>query len=147
MLLSTAADVFVVFFRPEVASRRLSRSTYIGVSPSSLSDVFSACTGCGLWCVWHSCFFGCLFRVWVGVRAVAKPAFCAWSCSISYSIRRRAPKALAVLGGCGGMPPQKILKTGTPETPFPAIWAMIFSEKIAIDNDLIISLKNITGHQ
>ncbi len=60
---------------------------------------------------------------------------------------RRAPKALAVLGGSGGMPPQKILKTGTPETPFPAIWAMILSAKIEIDNDLIINLKNITGHQ
>ena len=44
-------------------------------------------------------------------------------------------------------PHTKILKTGTPEMPFPANWALIFSAKIAIDDDLIINLKNITGHQ
>jgi hypothetical protein len=57
------------------------------------------------------------------------------------------PSSLAVLGGSWGHAPQKILKTGTPEMPFPAIWALIFSAKIAIDDDLIINLKNITGHQ
>ena len=40
-------------------------------------------------------------------------------------------------GGGGG---QKILKIRSPEMPFPAIWALIFSAKIAIDDDLFINL-------
>ena len=50
----------------------------------------------------------------------------------------------AFLGGMGACtPPQKILKTRTPEMPFPAIWALIFSAKIAIGDDLIINLNKI----
>ena len=43
--------------------------------------------------------------------------------------------------GGGGHAPQKILKTRTPEMPFPVIWEVIFSAKIAIDDDLIINLE------
>ena len=66
-----------------------------------------------------------ILNILAQVLTVAKPAFSTWSCSICYRIRRRAPKAhaehrrrtpstkgarrapkaLAVLGGSGGMPP------------------------------------------
>ncbi len=43
----------------------------------------------------------------------------------------------------GAFFPQKILKTRIPEMPFPAIWAFIFSPKIAIGDDLIINLNKV----
>ena len=35
----------------------------------------------------------------------------------------KGPSGSLTLGGSGGMPPQKILKSGGSEMPFPAFWA------------------------
>ena len=44
------SDFFIISFCPRIASQYLSSSVYVGVSPSSLPEVSSFCTGCAPWC-------------------------------------------------------------------------------------------------